>query len=174
MKKILVSTCAGFVLALVLVSSQFVTRESVAQQESVVFYNNSLRGVYVFHLTGSVFLPGAEGFNGPFARIGRMVADGQGHLNVSSAVANYNGFVFRESYPGTYSVNPDGTYTATINPGFPNADFTFDGILYDSGRKASMILSSVAGLPVPPLPPGLPVQPSAWVGTAISGELVRQ
>jgi hypothetical protein len=93
---------------------------------------------------------------------------------VSSAVANYNGFVFRESYPGTYSVNPDGTYTAQINPGFPDANFTFDGILYDSGRRASMMLSAVEGLPVPQLPPGLPIQPSAWVGTTISGELNRQ
>src|SRR5215467_5609983 len=99
----------GAVCALaVLASLEPVARRAMAQGGNSL----QLQGAWAFQLTGSVFLPQPfDGFNGPFYRNGRFVADGQGNIQVTSAVSNYNGTVGRESYSGTYSVNQDGTFT---------------------------------------------------------------
>jgi hypothetical protein len=142
---------------------------------------NHLLGSYAAQFTGTVFvqLPCvnpptnlcASPFNGPFYRNARVVFDGQGNFQTTTAVANFNGFIIGETFRGTSVANPDGTFKLTIPdlpvpflpPGVPNV-FSFDGVLADNGKMAKVVLSgvSVGGQPFPN------------IGSVIVGELVRQ
>jgi len=130
----------------------------------------NLRGSYAFVFTGSVFLPAPyDGYNGPFVRNGRFVADGNGNL-VATVVANYAGRISRDTFNGTYKVNPDGTFTYTIPnlalpplPGVPNV-FTFDGVMANGGKTCKVMLSgvSIAG------------EQQKNIGSVIYGEFLKQ
>lgn len=131
-----------------------------------------LRGAYAFQFNGSVFLPAPfSAFDGPFSRNGRFTADGHGNFQVTSVVANYAGVVSRDTFAGTYVVQPDGTFVMRVvnlpvpflPPGTPNI-FTFDGVLAEGGKSAKVVLSgvNVGGSQLPN------------IGSVISGEFVRQ
>lgn len=134
------------------------------------YNNDNFRGSYSALFTGEVNVGAPfDKFNGPFYRVIRVTADGYGRLD-ATAVANYNGAVFRENFTATYSVNPEGTFTLTINnlpvpfaPGIPNV-FSFDGVLADGGRTAKVALTGV----------NLGGQQLPNIGSTISGELIRQ
>lgn len=139
-------------------------------QYGLVGLGPNLFGSYAFRFTGTVFLPAPyDHFNSPFVRSGRLFADGNGNLS-ATVVANYAGFVSRDSFTGTYKVNSDGTFTCTIPnltlpplAGVPNV-FSFEGVLADGGKTALVVLSaiSIAG------------QPQANIGSVIYGDFVRQ
>jgi hypothetical protein len=134
-------------------------------------YQYLLSGNYAVQFTGNVFLPAPfNTVNGPFARNGRVNFDGIGNFS-AVVVANYNGTVSRDQFSGTYIVNPDNTFTLSINnlpipaipAGIPNT-FTFDGVLADNGHIAKIILSGVS----------VGGQPQTNIGSVITGELVKQ
>src|SRR3979411_181389 len=70
--------------------------------------NADLNGVYGMLAPGCILL--APGFPsevlGPFARVGRVVADGEGNISIANT-ASYNGNIITESYNGTYVVSSD-------------------------------------------------------------------
>ena len=132
----------------------------------------NLVGNYAFQFVGSVFLPAPlNTYNGPFYRNGRLVADGFGNIQTTTVVANYAGTIVRETFAATYVVHSDGTFTVAIQnlpvpflpPGTPST-FSFDGVLYNCGASAKIVLSgvSVAGQ----------AQPN--IGSEITGQLERQ
>jgi hypothetical protein len=142
------------------------TRKAHAQDGSVLI------GGYACQLTGTVFLPAPTDVdNGPFYRNARAVFDGQGAFKTTSAIANYDGNVSKETFAGTYTVSADGVVDLEIpNLGVPFLPpntpdvFSFNGVLADGGKIMKIVLSgvSVGGQALPNL------------GSVVAGECVRQ
>ncbi len=82
----------------------------ISRQELTNCTLASLKGVYSFAASGSIYGPGGE--VGDVAAFGRIVADGHGHSTESSN-GSFNGFPDADTQVGTYTVNPDCTGTAT-------------------------------------------------------------
>jgi hypothetical protein len=142
------------------------TRKAHAQDGS------TLIGGYACQFTGAVLLPPPFDMdNGPFYRNARPVFDGQGAFMTTSAVANYNGNVSKESFAGTYTVTAGGIVDLEIpNLGVPFLPpntpdvFSFNGVLADGGKIMKVVLAgvSIGGM----------AQPN--IGSVIAGECVRQ
>jgi hypothetical protein len=90
--------------------------------------NASLKGTFAYTVTGSTSLPPPLG--GPFGGVGRQTYDGNGHVSGTQTV-NLNGNVLRQTYTGTYNVNPDCTGSITLVVDIPpglvtHSDFVID------------------------------------------------
>jgi hypothetical protein len=79
----------------------------------------SVQGNYVSQYTGFVFpLPGAPAMV-PYAGIQQSVADGNGNITGSNTFS-LNGVTIRNTFSGTYTVNPDCTGSTTFTDNFGN------------------------------------------------------
>ena len=138
--------------------------------------NADFQGVYGFYASGVVLV--APGFPpsliGPFARVGRLVADGKGNIAVANT-ASYNGTIIPESYTATYTVNSDCTTDVKPITGLPlgpggalvPVPFEFVGALGNNGNSAAMVLCGLG--------PGVPCSPTpAPTGNVIRVILTRQ
>jgi hypothetical protein len=133
--------------------------------------DRNLMGTYAYLFQGTVFLPAPfDGFNGPFFRMGQIIADGRGNMTVSY-VANFNGSVSRGTFPATYVFTSANNFVITIPntpipgipAGIPNV-VTMDGVLADNGRVAKCVVSGVSlGGQTPPN-----------LGSVITGEILKQ
>ncbi len=130
-----------------------------------------MTGSWVVQVSGPVFLPAPfDSFNGPFVRTGRLLFTPDGKIEIK-ALGNYNGFVEKESYTGTFSVGADGSVAVLLKnlplpslpPGTPNV-ITFEGFICESGQKVKLMMSKVE----------IGGQPLPNIGTVIFGELIRQ
>lgn len=91
-------------------------------------YNlNSLRGDHGFTYDGTILGVG------PIASSGPIQFDGQGNLSASYSTA-VNGVLFRGTFVGTYTVNPDGSGSVTLN--LPRLGLSAHGdfVLIDDGK----------------------------------------
>src|SRR5258706_15260422 len=112
--------------------------------------NRDLKGVYGMLATGVVGGVPIPALNGPFARVGRVVADGNGNIAIANT-ASYNGIILAESYPATYTVSAD--CSVDIKPIVPlplgpggalvPVPFEFIGALADNGNEAAVVLCGV-------------------------------
>jgi hypothetical protein len=97
----------------------------------------ALRGGYEYRIDGT-----AVDFYGnvtPIREMGRLSADGAGNLTGSSTVS-INGYVVRRTLSGTYSINPDGSGSATLYPSWgPPIDL--DLFVSANGLKASFVIT---------------------------------
>lgn len=73
--------------------------------------NRSLRGVYGFAESGSLYAPNGSEI-GDLAALARINFDGQGHAS-GSETTSFNGAPGSDTFVGTYSVKPDCTGSAT-------------------------------------------------------------
>ena len=105
-------------------------------------------GVYGMLATGTIIVaPGfPPGLLGPFARVGRVFADGHGNLSIANT-ASYNGNIIAESYSGTYTVSSDCAVDANpivplpIGPGGSDVPvpFAFKGVVADNGNDIVLV-----------------------------------
>ena len=81
-----------------------ISGNSIATITAVVFNNSSLKGNYVFSLTG-IDLNGNA-----FYAVGAITADGGGNITGGEEDLNdvSSGYTLAPSVTGTYSVTPDG------------------------------------------------------------------
>jgi hypothetical protein len=126
--------------------------------------NADLNGVYGMLATGNIIV--APGFPppllGPFARAGRVFADGKGNVSIANT-ASYNGTIIPESYSGTYTVSSDCSVDIRPVVGLPlgpggalvPVPFEFIGALADNGNSAAVVLCGL-GPGVPCFPNPLP------------------
>jgi len=92
-------------------------------------------GVFGFYGTGYVVKSPVTTLTGPFARLGRFESDGNGHLTFSST-ASFNGHLIPQDFTGTYSVNPDCTFSTTVYLPDPiNLPVNFISIISDDGNE---------------------------------------
>lgn len=92
----------------------------------------SLRGAYAFTANGVVLAtaPLPPPLRGPFASTGTATYDGNGNV-VLSASASFNGFTQAlADVKGTYHVNPDCTFTSTLENGVG-----FYAVVADNGEE---------------------------------------
>jgi len=101
--------------------------------------NASLKGTFAHTITGSTSAP--PPFGGPFGGVGRTTYDGNGRVSGTQTV-NVNGNVLRQTYSGTYTVNPDCTGSSTLTFDIPmglvgHGDFVID----DNGNEIRSVES---------------------------------
>jgi hypothetical protein len=132
------------------------------------YTNADLAGSYASQWTGTVNFPAGPmaAYNGPYALVGRLVADGNGNVTAKT-ITSFNGTIVRNAGAGTYTVNSDGTFKMTMT--FPTSEggrnvIQNDGVLFDEGRQIRLMLSAFLE---PALPPG-------YVGMSTSAILTRQ
>lgn len=95
--------------------------------------DHTLKGSYGYTVTGSILTPVGPLVAGPFAAVGRIVFDGEGHVSTVRSLSD-NGVVFQhDSGTGTYTLRSDCTGSFNISVGPPgntvvlNLDIVFDG-----------------------------------------------
>jgi hypothetical protein len=133
-------------------------------------------GTYGMYAAGNILV--APGFPasllGPFARVGQVVADGDGNISVANT-ASYNGTIIKEAYTGTYTVAPDCSIDIQPIVGLPlgpggalvPVPFEFVGAMGDNGNSASVVVCGLGpGVPCFPVP-------SANAGAAPTGNVIR-
>ncbi len=89
--------------------------------------NASLSGSFGFTATGTVLAVG------PVAQVGRQTFDGEGNT-AGTGTISANGNIFRGTFTGTYTVNPDCTGSLTFEEsvlGVVHADV----VIVDDGRE---------------------------------------
>lgn len=122
------------------------------------FAASLLNGGYDYALTGT----GADIYGNvlPIREAGRLTADGAGHLTGNSTVT-INGSVVKRTLSGTYSINRDGTGSATLYPSWgPPVDL--DVFVSASGLSAQLVVTDQGSTLSGELTAGaLPLPPSA-------------
>jgi hypothetical protein len=93
-------------------------------------------------LVGRDDSPPASGSAVPAAAVGLLVADGQGNFTESVRTLSVNGSVSHQTATGTYTVNRDGTGSATFHvtfgPGVVRTE-TFDFVIVNNDSEAHFI-----------------------------------
>ena len=123
----------GIVALVVAVSAGYTDSIAHAQR---VFSNANIRGSY--GISYSVALVNSSGAAQLLSGTGFYHADGAGHLT-GQETTNTNGEVCSGSMTGTYSVDPNGTGTATVaftptTPGCSALTFQQSLVIMESGR----------------------------------------
>jgi hypothetical protein len=147
----LVLTDAGNTLSGVLEAQQ----NAAQPTPSTGYTAAALNGAYDYGITGSA--ADIYGNVTQIREVGRLTADGAGNLTGSSTVS-INGSVVRRTLTGSYSINPDGSGSATLYPSWGppiNMDLFVSGngltaefVVTDSGSTLSGTMTAGA-LPLP-------------------------
>ena len=101
-------------------------------------------GVYGIVAHGAVTVPGFP-ITGPFARAGRVTADGHGNL-LFETTASYNGLLFSEAIDATYLVSPDCTIVFNVQPFAPiGQPAVFKAILSENKQQVDFMIAQPPG-----------------------------
>lgn len=109
---------------------------------------SDFRGVYSAIASGE-FIATPPGIpEGPTARVGRVEVDGYGGASIR-ATLSLSGFILKEEYGGSYTVNPDCTMLVTLLIPFPGVPapvpFRFFGMLAEDARELAILLLDPPG-----------------------------
>ncbi len=97
--------------------------------------NRDFNGSFGFYATGHVIQSPVTTLAGPFARVGRLDADGDGRIRFAST-ASFNGILIPQDFGGKYTMNSDCTFSALVFLPDPfNLEVTFVGILAEGGNE---------------------------------------
>jgi hypothetical protein len=97
--------------------------------------NRDFNGKFGFFATGHVIQSPVTTLAGPFARVGRLEADGEGHVHFAST-ASFNGILIPQDFGGNVTVHSDCTFTAVVFLPDPfNLYVTFVGVVADGGNE---------------------------------------
>lgn len=113
-----------------------------AQTEEAKCTNETLKGAYGVQLTGvrpaPAVAPGRPGFIGMLEQvIGSviLVFDGKGTFTqVDNVKGTVSGFIPDRPGKGTYVVNPDCSYSTTVQPA-PGVTIVVRGVVVDGGKQ---------------------------------------
>jgi hypothetical protein len=123
--------------------------------------NADLKGVYGMLARGAIANAPPPIPTGAFVRVGRVEADGNGNIAIANT-ASFNGAIVSESYPATYTVNPDCSVDIKplvplpIGPGGANVPvpFEFVGAIADNGNDVAVVVCGIGAPCNAGLPPG--------------------
>ena len=97
--------------------------------------NKDFNGTFGFFATGHVIQSPVTTLAGPFARLGKLDADGDGRIRFAST-ASFNGFLIPQDFGGNYTMNSDCTFSALVFLPDPfNLNVTFVGVLAEGGNE---------------------------------------
>jgi hypothetical protein len=151
---------AGRILTLMLTDSGSTLSGTMAAQQPAGqtapapgYSAAALNGTYVYRLAGS-----AVDFYGnvtPIREVGRLTPDGAGNITGSSTVS-IGGYLVKRTLSGIYTVNPDGSGSATLYPSWgPPIDL--DLFLSSNGQSVEFVVtdagSTLSGLMTADNPP---------------------
>jgi hypothetical protein len=109
------------------------------KQDDQACNQKDFSGAYALHLTGSIIVPPVGLVPGLFARVGRIVSDGNGHFSAETD-ANYNGLVIRpESFSGTYTVAAN--CAVNIQYTADNVAYVWSGGLVANGKGLDVVVA---------------------------------
>ena len=100
------------------------------------FSNASLSGHYTYQLLG-------QNANGTFREAGVLTADGAGNLTTGNDDFTQGGLLTTTTFTGTYTINSDGTGTATFN--FSNGVSDAFGLALSSSGEVYIMEADSAG-----------------------------
>ena len=109
------------------------------------FSNKSVEGCYGFEFHGTV-VHGAVG--APIAAAGRLCSDGNGNITELTRVLHIPGAVLHQEATGVYTVNPDGTGTATFDVTMNGAPFSqeaFHSVMTEKGKTLQFVSGTITG-----------------------------
>jgi hypothetical protein len=111
-----------------------------ARADDREFTVGDVRGPYGFSWDGTIGAgtPGAV----PAAAEGLLVADGEGNFTEAVRTLSVNGAVSHQTATGKYTVNPNGTGSATLLVNFGSGVKrieTFEFVIVDNGKEAPFI-----------------------------------
>ena len=116
--------------------------------------NQTVKGIYGEIGWGDVVASLNPALDGPFARVGQTIADGNGTI-ISHTAASFNGQIFQvPAYSGQYVVSPDCSIVFHMMipvpfPGAPGNQVTLPidlaGNISDEGRNVDNMIVSIAG-----------------------------
>ena len=97
-----------------------------ASAQALTCSTRALNGAYGYTVTGSITSAFGPLVVGPFAAVGRIVFDGQGHVKTVRSLSNNGEVLTNDSGSGTYQVNSDCTGSFNISVGPPNGSITLN------------------------------------------------
>jgi hypothetical protein len=108
--------------------------------------HRSLFGRYGFTVTGTQFFPPPQP---PVqaATVGVIEFDGRGGLT-GSDIASFSGQIFSRTLAGTYVMQPNCTFEATVDilTGTPGLTFHFSAVMVDGGSEITFIQTDPGSL----------------------------
>ena len=119
---VIIPNPASVTITAVLQADTSITSNAIVTITVVQFTNSSIKGAYVFSLSGI----GGSGL--PFYIAGGVTSDGNGHITSGEADLNSvaTGYTRVPTVTGTYSVSSDGRGTLNLNmPAIGNQQFTY-------------------------------------------------
>src|SRR5262249_4361870 len=135
-----------FVRITILIAMIFFGSEEISSARTCG--NQDFNGVYGTLAEGTVLNAPAPSLTGPFARMGRGVADGRGNFTAQT-IDSFNGTITTADFAGTYVVSSDCRITLNLLVPLPQVPFlvpfTFEGALADNGREATVMVADPPG-----------------------------
>jgi hypothetical protein len=114
------------------------------KQQKTECGNGDLLGPYLLDMSGdNLAVSGVP--QGPIARVGRIVFNGEGAFTATTQ-ASYGGAVVAENFSGTYSVDKSCQFTVNYSYGAPSVPVTlqqsWDGMLSDRSSSAFLLVTT--------------------------------
>lgn len=107
---------------------------SVARAETCS--DRTVKGSYGYTVTGSILTPTGPLVAGPFAAVGRIVFDGEGHVSTVRSLSDNGEVLENDSGTGTYTLNSDCTGSFNISVGPPGNSVTLNlNIVFDDNSE---------------------------------------
>jgi len=127
-----------FVFALFLSMSALCAASVVHAQQCS---DRTLKGSFGYTVTGSIVTPVGPLVSGPFAAVGRIVFDGDGHVSTVRSLSDNGNVIQNDSGSGTYTLKSDCTGSFNITVGPPGEAIVLDlNIVFDgSGELRGLV-----------------------------------
>jgi len=122
-----------FVFALFLSMSALCAASVVHAQQCS---DHTLKGSFGYTVTGSIVTPVGPLVSGPFAAVGRIVFDGDGHVSTVRSLSDNGNVIQNDSGSGTYTLQSDCTGSFNITVGPPGEAIVLDlNIVFDDNGE---------------------------------------
>ncbi len=123
----------------VLLSMSALCAASVAHAQQCS--DRTLKGSFGYTVTGSIVTAVGPLVSGPFAAVGRIVFDGEGHVSTVRSLSDNGNVIQNDSGSGTYTLQSDCTGSFNITVGPPGEAVVLDlNIVFDgSGELRGLV-----------------------------------
>ena len=106
--------------------------------------DRTLKGPFGYTVTGSIITPLGPLIAGPFAAVGRIVFDGEGHVTTVRSFSDNGEVLQDDSGTGTYTLKSDcrGSFSITVGPPGNTLVLNLDIVFDDNGELRGLVTNS--------------------------------